>query len=312
MDGVLSGYGEDTVEAIHLIDRSNCYYLHRAVETWLATPDFSMARELMTLVKKEDLVWGMFIAEAIDTKAEYYSFEKDRMFKFADMCRKGTKNDWGEHTCKPSLSQSEYRDYVRQITSEAIDSGIQVFMFGQVFYQDNLQKPRVDDIIEDMRDYAKDRGVEIFVGAQTNDITDKKYLRYFDFIEGGVGIDANGSVESGPCHTRWWKKPGDWCWGLLWHPQFSEPANNVFVHLDWSGLKWDDMGRFARMDKELRVDTIKNLHSYFTKKDIGFLVPFGAPLFKENDGCVGPQKRYYSPNNLYGCPDEDAFNKILK
>src|SRR4030042_5207885 len=38
-DGLLTEYNPDQAEYIHLINRSRCYYLHRAVETWLAPPD---------------------------------------------------------------------------------------------------------------------------------------------------------------------------------------------------------------------------------------------------------------------------------
>jgi len=312
-DGFLSGYGGDINSSITLINRSQCYYLHRALETWLRPPDFELARKIQSKITKPNTVYGMFIAEAIDTRAKYFYPVENRDFDFSAMCRKGSKNFWGEHTCKPSLEKEEYRKYVQYISEQAMDMGVQSFLFGQVFYQDtgNLKETVMPKVIQDMREYASFLGIKIVVGAQTNDITDEKYLRIFDFIEGGVGISTDGSVENGPCFSRWWQKPGDWCWALLWHQDFSSKANNVFVHLDWSGKLGDDMSIFTQMDKGERESTLRNLYSSFTSHGTGFLMPVLATLYKDNGGCKGPKKRFYSASNKYSCQDENVINDIL-
>ncbi|MDD3498048.1 MAG: hypothetical protein PHH24_00910 [Candidatus Moranbacteria bacterium] len=310
-DGLLNGYSKGTEEAVKLINRSNCYYLHRSVETWLETPDFEEIKETMDKIKKEDIVYGMFIAEAIDTKADYFYETRNREFDFSRMCRDGSKNAWGEHTCKPTLSKNEYQRYVKYIARKAMDLGVQVFMFGQIHYQDSVSDPAVKETIDSMRAYANLRGLEILIGAQTNDIDDEDYLRQFDFIEGGVGINSDGRIENGPCFSRWYKKPGDWCWALLWHDRFRSRANNVIVHLDWSGIKGDDMSIFANMSREKRAETLKYLDDYFEKRDVGFLMPMIAVLHKENGGCHGESRKYYSASNKYSCKDEDMINELL-
>lgn len=312
-DGFLSEYGGDTNSSIALINRSQCYYLHRALETWLDPPDFKTARKIVEEITKPNTVYGMFIAEAIDTKANFYYPDEDRDFEFSEMCRNGSKNYWGEHTCKPSLEREEYRKYVTYITNEAMNMGIQSFLFGQVFYQDSsdLDQSYMPEIIRGMREHAEYLGLKIVVGAQTNDIENEKYLRLFDYIEGGTGLGSDGSIESGPCFSRWWKKPGDWCWALLWHPQFASKANNVFIHFDWSGKLGDDMSIFTRMSKDERATTLKRLHAYFTSRDIGFLMPMLATLHKDNGGCSGPKDRFYSASRKYSCQDEDVINAIL-
>lgn len=312
VDGFLNGETDDAKEAINLVNRSNCYYLHRSIETWLEAPDFEEIQKNIDDIEKEEVVFGMFIAEAIDTKAEYYSITKERNLDFDKMCKKDTDNFWGEHTCVPSLKRSEYQNYVFDIVTRAIDLGVQGFMFGQIHYQDDVSHDYVEDLIEKIRDYAKFRGVEIIVGAQTNDIDDERYLSQFDFIEGGAGIDENGDVENGPCFSRWWKKDGDWCWALLWHDDFKKKAENVLVHLDWSGVIGDDMSIFARMNKEEREETLKSLDNYFKQKDVGFLMPMLAVLSKENGGCHGDSRKYYSASNKYSCGDEDFINQLLK
>lgn len=312
-DGFLSGYGGDINSSIALINRSQCYYLHRALETWLRPPDFELARKIQSRVTKPNTVYGMFIAEAIDTREKYFYPVENRDFDFGAMCRKGSKNYWGEHTCKPSLEKEEYRKYIQYIAEQAMDMGVQSFLFGQVFYQDtgDLNESVMPKVIQDMREYASFLGIKIVVGAQTNDIVDEKYLRIFDYIEGGVGVSADGSVENGPCFSRWWQKSGDWCWALLWHPDFSAKANNVFVHLDWSGKLGDDMSVFTQMDKERRGTTLRNLYSSFTSQNVGFLMPVLATLYKDNGGCQGPKKRFYSASNKYSCQDENVINDIL-
>lgn len=312
-DGFLSGYGGDINSSIAMINRSECYYLHRSLETWLKPPDFKLARKIQSKVTKPNTMYSMFIAEAISTKADYAFPDEDRDFDFSKMCRAGSKNYWGEHTCKPSLEREEYRKYIKFITDEAMNMGIQSFLFGQVFYQDssNREESFMPDIIRGMREHAEYLGMKIVIGAQTNDITDEEYLRMYDYIEGGVGLGSDGSIEGGPCFSRWWKKPGDWCWALLWHPQFSSKANNVFLHFDWSGKLGDDMSVFTRMNSSERQTTLKRLHAHFTSQNMGFLMPMLATLHRDNGGCSGPKKRFYSASRKYSCEDEEAINEIL-
>lgn len=312
-DGLLNGYGGDERSATAMINRSQCYYLHRALETWLEPPDFETAYKIHQMITKPNTLYGMFIAEAIDVKANYEYPEENRDFDFGDMCRKGSKNYWGEHTCKPTMESAEYRKYLEYITERAMDLGVQVFLFGEVFYQDasDLNRTRMPEVIASMREYAEYRGMKIVIGAQTNDITDETYLKQFDFIEGGVGIDDAGTIEDGSCLSRWWKKPGDWCWALLWSKDYASKANNVLVHLDWSGKVGDDMSRFVRMDKESRAETLSRLHRYFTEKQVGFLLPVMARLHRDNGGCYGGDKHFYSASKKYSCGDEEVINEIL-
>ena len=312
-DGFLSGFGSVN-HNIALVNRSACQYLHRAVETWRVVPDFDTVSEIQSKVTRDDLIYGMFLAEALDTKSEYYSVAFKRNFDFSRMCRKGSKNFWGEHTCKPSFKRPEYRAYLKQITEEAIDHNVTVFMFGQVFYQERsaLNNPIVPEIIAEMREYAAFSGKTIVIGAQTNDITNEHYLRLYDFIEGGVGLHSDGSIEkNNACFSRWYKKPGDWCWALLWNNQFKTKANNVFVHLDWSGKLGDDMSRFTMLSQNKRAQILEDLYSFFTSQDVGFLMPLMAILPPQHSGCFGSEKGFYSADDLYGCKDEKVINKIL-
>lgn len=309
VDGFLSGYGDKTGDIADMLDRSKCVYLHRALETWLRPPNFEKANEIMHTVTKRPVVYGMFLAEAISTRRDYEDPEWDHKFEFKKMCRNGNYNQWEKNSCIPSLDEPEYRRYLKSITHRAMDLGIQSFMFGQMELQDehpNFDETQVKIVLDDMRSYAKEKNLQIVIGAQTNDITDERYLRLFDYIEGGVGIDSNGIVENQPCSSKFSS-----CWALLWDKQYSAKANNVLLHLDWSGLTWDDMGVFARMNQDLRVSTLDGLYHKFTKQNMGFLMPFLAVLNHENEGCYGPNKHFYTPSKKYRCDDEDKINKMM-
>ncbi|EKE11462.1 MAG: hypothetical protein ACD_15C00077G0020 [uncultured bacterium] len=308
-DGFLSGYGEKTKEITQMLNRSNCVYLHRALETWLRRPDFKEAENIMEKVELQPVVYGMFIAEAISTRKKFEDDASGENYHYEKMCREGTEGRWGNETCIPSVSNVEYRRYIKAITRRAMDIGIQSFLFGQIQLQDkdhNFKDTEMKKILEDMRQYAKEKKIQIIIGAQTDDIVDEKYLRMFDYIEGGVGIDAVGRVEDQPCSSNFSS-----CWALLWDKRYSSKANNVLLHLDWSGLVWDDMGKFARMDKEKRIETIQKLYNKFNGGNTGFLMPFLAVLNKENEGCYGPNKNFYTPSKKYKCKDEDEINKII-
>jgi hypothetical protein len=306
-DGLLSQYNPDSDQFISLINRSNCYYLHRAIETWLQPPRFEVVNNVINRITKEDVAYGMFIAEAISTNKDYKNKDTGHYFRFRKMCHQDSLNRWGEHTCVPTFSSSEYRDYIKYITRQAMDLGVQSFTFGQIYMQESGKKSYAKRIVKDMRSYAKKKGMGIIVGAQTGSITSQKYLEIFDYIEGGVGIDSNGNVENGPCFSG----RGS-CWALLWHKNFSENAKNVLLHLDWTGIKSDDLDIFARMSPQKRAEVLENLYKKFTSKNMGFLMPFFGVLDKDNGGCHGPKKRYYSPDNVYSCRDEDVMNKIMR
>jgi hypothetical protein len=308
-DGLLSGYGDDTQEAVNMINHSECRYLHRALETWAMPPDFGQATRIMQQIKSNKLIYGMFLSEALKTNAIYYYPGEERFFDFKTMCRDGSENAWGEHTCKPSFSSSEYRKYLKYITRRAMDIGIQSFLFGQVYYQDsaNLKDSRLEDVISEMRDYAKKKNMDIAIGGQTGAITDKDYLHLFDYLEGGVGIGEDGEIEMGACWSRM-----ESCWALLWNKAYSRKAKNVFLHLDWSGLKFDDMDVFARMDAGKRAEVLKKLYKYFTSNNFGFMMPLMGTISPDNGGCSGPSAGFYSASREYSCKDESVINLILK
>jgi hypothetical protein len=309
-DGILSGYGGDTGEEVDMINRSECVYLHRALETWNKPPDFEKASEIMERIKKPGVIYGMFLSESIRRGSDFLYSSGDRNFNFSDMCQEGSDNVWGYRTCKASLNSIEYRKYIKYITRKAMDLGIQSFLFGQIYYQDDaatLAESKMPGVIKDMRDYANEKGIQIAIGAQTGSITDEKYLRLFDYIEGGVGMGNDGIVENGPC---WSYKES--CWALLWNDRYAKKAHNVLLHFDWSGLSFDDMSVFIRMDKVKRAETLKKLYAYFTAKNMGFLMPMMATINKGDEGCQGPKKRLYSASDEYTCQDEGIINTTLK
>lgn len=313
-DGLLTGSGGDTAGLIDMINRSECKYLHRSIETWLIPPDFNKIAQNMAKIKKKDMIFGMFLAEAINPNAIYYYPDGKRNFNFSAMCKNNSVGFWGDGTCKASFASNEYRLYLRYITRKAIDMGVQTFLIGQIYFQDsgNLSKSKATEIVGEMRAYADSKGKPIVIGAQTNDIADPDYLQLFDYIEGGVGVHKDGSIEDGPCFSKWWKKPGDRCWALLWHKNFSSKANDVLLNFDWSGFRDDDMSIFAQMNRKTRAATLQNLYSTLTTGNTGFMLPFLAVINDSINGCYGPQKNYYTASDKYSCRDENIMNSILR
>ncbi len=90
-DGILNGYGGKRKKMRELIDRSECVYLHRALETWLETPDFSKISQQMAQFEKSGLVFGMFLAEAVRRDKEYDSPKSGKEVDIGDMCKKALR-----------------------------------------------------------------------------------------------------------------------------------------------------------------------------------------------------------------------------
>lgn len=321
-DGILSDYGEDRENSVALLDRSQCIYVHRALETWADRPDFDKADEIRSHFSRKNIIFGMFLAEALNPKKKFVLQKIDdesgeveeETFSYGDMCREGTIGYWGGDTCVADLKSKKYARYLEGVMKEAIDRDIRVFLLGQVHLQEGniLDGSRLSDILKNVRKYAFQRGKDIAIGAQTNTITDSEYLQQFDFIEGGVGINDSGEIEESRCSTYWAEKRNGWCWALLWHSQYANAARAVLLHLDWSGISDDDMSRFARMEKQIRVRTLITLYDRFTQGTFGFLPPFFAVVAKDNgSGCFGPTPEFYSPDVQYSCGEEKEINGIF-
>jgi hypothetical protein len=313
-ESLLSSSGADTDSSIAMLERSQCEYLHRSIETWTYPPDFSLIQTNLNKIQKTGLIHGMFIAEAISTTATYYYPDESRYFNFAAMCASGTTGQWGANTCIPSFRTAEYRKYVGYITKKAIDMGITDYGFGQIYLMEDtsershLTSPYAPQIVLEMRQYARSRGKTIIVGAQSNDISDETYLRNFDYIWGGVGEDVDGSIETGTCSTHF----TGFCWALLWNDYWASKANDVLIHFDWYSSAGDDMNTFARMSTSTKELFLKEKYNYFTNaKGMAFLMPFrGIPL-GSGIGCWGENIWAYSADNRYTCRDEDVINYVL-
>jgi hypothetical protein len=313
-ESLLSSAGADTDSSIEMLDRSQCEYLHRSIETWTYPPDFSLIQANLNKIHKTGIIQGMFIAEAISTSATYYYPDESRNFNFASMCAPGTTGQWGANTCIPSFKTAEYRKYVGYITKKAIDMGITDYGFGQIYLMEDtsershLTNPYAPQIVLEMREYARSKGKIITVGAQSNDIADETYLRNFDYIWGGVGEDVDGSIESGTCSTHF----TGFCWALLWHDYWASKANDVLIHFDWYSSSGDDMNTFARMSTGTKEQFLMQKYDYFTNtKGMSFLMPFrGIPL-GSGIGCWGENIWAYSADNKYTCRDEDVMNYVL-
>lgn len=309
-DGLLNDTASTTAADIALLNRSQCKYAWRALESWQWPPDFTQALMTLGKITKTDIVYGMNIAEDLPTNVKYWYPDEVRYFDFPSMCRTGSVGFWGPHTCKPTLESPEYRKYLTYIMKRAVDTGVQEFLIGQVYYIDTVSATKLPPVIADVRAYAQQQNKQIIVGAQTNDITDAAYLAQFDYIEGGVGQDAQGNIEEGPCASK--MSSNSFCWGLLWNPRYASHAQNVVIALDWTGLAIDDTNMFSHMSTAQRAAFLLKARDYFRAKGVGFLMPFRVPIMQGGGGCHGASLRYYTPDDEYGCPDEAAVNALLR
>ena len=318
-DGLLTPrYNAYFAGSVKMLKNTECRYIHRAIETWNTPPDFREIQRRINVIKNQtgkDFIYGMFLAESIDPTKAYYDPIGRRTYYYSRMCAPGTYGAWGKDTCKPSLAQKEYRQYLSAVAKRAIDLGIEDFTFGQIYYQDygwKKDSALIRGVIADIKRYGKSKGKEISVGAQTNTIDNEEYLRSFDYITGGVGQNTKGKIERGnSCWSYYYNRDG-YCWALLWHDTYKSKANNIFVYLDWNNSSTDDIHRFTRMNREARAKFLGSAYDFFLWNDIGFLMPLGVVLGNVSSGCHGPTTEFYSASNLYSCKDENAINEVLR
>ena len=317
-DGLLTPrYNRYFNESVAMLKRSKCQYIHRAVETWNIPPDFKEITRRIKSIKQQtgqDFIYGLFFAESVDVTKGYYDPIEKRHYSFGKMCSPGTFGAWGANTCKPSFEKPEYRRYIMSVTKRAINAGIKDFTFGQIYYQDphwEKSSALAKSIVSQMKGYAKSKGVDISVGAQSNTIAKKDYLDKFDYITGGIGQHQDGSIEDGhPCWSYYFKRDG-YCWALLWNKKYKSKANNVLVYLDWNNSTTDDIHRFIRMSRPVRNNFLGSAYDFFGQRDVGFLLPLGVVLGNVGGGCYGPTREFYSASQQYSCKDEVAITNIL-
>lgn len=343
LSGLLDGAGDDHNVQAHLDDefipmlgRSRCLFLNRSVETWAKPPNFAKIRANIQRIKTatgKNYIYEIMLAEAIP--AAYKSeFGPDySQFDFSAMCADQQPVDYGRpQNCIPSVDNPEYRRYLEYITQQAIDSGIQSFLFGQVYFQDPnwSSQPLISQVIQPIRDYAAGKNVSIIIGGQTNHITNPVYLQNFDYIQGGIFFDDSGTINfdsqcknnttPNPNGNPWWD-----CAAHLWHDTYRNSAKNVLITLDHESTLDDDIHRFARLSKSERTALLSQLYSYMKSKNAGFVMPFLVNLSSNlrGDECYGLYPWIYSAANsggsergnlnprAYSCQDEDAMNQLL-
>ena len=131
--------GGDDRSSVAMINRSQCYYLHRALETWLEPPDFSK-RRIGYIGRSRNRIryMGCFSPRAIDEKRITITRLRSGN-SISRKCAAREQNFGVSIRAKPTLESAEYRKYLEYITERAMDLGIQVFLFGQVF----IRMPRI-------------------------------------------------------------------------------------------------------------------------------------------------------------------------
>lgn len=297
-------------EYVSLLKRSGCKYLHRTVETWTHPPDFTKIQNNIQRIRQvtgKEYIYEMMIAEAISTNTVYFYPDENRNFNFSAMCRDGlADNYWGPNTCRPSFYQQEYRKYISYITRRGLESGISVFMFGEIPHQDDkwwtTPKPPITgiEIAASMRNIATSLNKPIIVGAQivpaglNEEQVSLNYVSAFDYILTGLDPIAIGAP-------------------LPYGPNVKNAAKMILLMPDWDNTINDGPHQFTRLSRILRAQFIQDISSRTKNTRYGFIMPFRMPLAGPRQGteCSGPNEFTYSSSNQYGCKDEDFLNIAL-
>jgi hypothetical protein len=295
-DALLDPPIEDENSYHALLKRSKCEVALRAIETWRHPPDWDTIRtrksEIDGILGRK-IIYGMFIAEAINATDEYQD-DNGYTFDFSAMCKPGTRGQWGPGSCVPTTSSPEFMRYLRYIIGRGIDEGIESYLFGQTDYLDPDRL--LPGLVEEMRAVAQSKGKIIVFGQQPNSFHSQAYLRAFDYILGPVCVESSDSGCAPKIYSS---------------EVLNLNANAVVAELDWSSSN-DDIHVFARMPCEARRAWMLNKVQELNRLGVGFSIPFRAPLNDGIvDGCCGFNQWVYSPDNQYYCADEDFFNELL-
>ncbi|MCB9061205.1 MAG: hypothetical protein H6622_06760 [Halobacteriovoraceae bacterium] len=327
---VLNNNIEEKETYINAILKSNCISLPRIVDTWMNVPDFTEIKKdieylRLNAMDERHFTFGIFIAEAININSNYVNKKNNQTFKFKEMCKENTLGKWGKNSCIPDISKNEYRQYLLQLFSEAIDSGVRDFLFGQIDLQDSTQYLKY--FLEELYSIAQSKSAEIIIGGQTGWVSDPRYIGSFDYIVAPSRISKDGKFNSdkedcfeahkdiiaNETQNEANQRARFFCQNLGWMPPFSKNAKNVIVEFDWWSID-DDIHRFARLSPQQRSIVLTTARNFFIDElNLGFIMPYRLPLNGGiDDGCFGFNQYVYSSLNNYNCKDEDTILELMK
>lgn len=303
---------------VSMLAASPCRYLHGSIQTYNRPPiwdDIVARKGVVDASTSKTYVYSMAIAENVDTGAKYTDPTTGHTFDFLSMCP--TPPASGLETCTPSFARPEYQDYVVSIVTKALEEGVQDFVFGQPFLtglETHLGQP--NNVLDRIAAAARNSGRVYVLGAQTNSNSNPDFLQKFDYIMGGLGITADGSIDQSDANSHCALSVPEFCYALLWDPFYVALANNVVISLDWASFPTDEMHRFARMSRKDRQDLI---YTEFTRMrgiggsgKVSLLLPYRAVIqTTHGDECRDIDSDYYTPSMDGNCRDENAFALVL-
>jgi len=304
----------DEQDYLRMLRDSDCVFLDRAIETWVAPPDFATIRANMRAAEQAagrgGFKYGMFIAEDIPCTGTYRDPVSREELDFSKM-NVGLYAGGGGG-CAPSFEKEEYRKYIRAITRQGMDAGVQVFTFGALDDQDTnwRDSPRGPAIFEQIRADAAAAGKRVAIGGQTRRICPATglaqsedscpYLASLDYLYAPMLLDGARGSFANTMNNSWWD----------WNNPFVTAQVKVVVDLDWWG-PGDDVHTYAKMDQAAREAFIRQATAYLQSAGSGFLLPYASPqpsADRESGECGGPRD-VFSPSNSYTCADEAFFTQ---
>lgn len=315
-----------------VLGRSGCKFLSRSIEDWDSPPNFNTVQQRMNQIQGatgKSYIYSLNIAEAVPCTGSYFDPITSQNLDFSKMV---VSNDpsgsyYGGATCVPSFHNAEYLKYVTSITQQAIDIGVQDFIFGGMDLQESQQlvktngtfvagqsadtswltAPVFPQIFAQMRSYAYSKGKNIAIGCQLPSppaINNYPYLHFCDYkyvplLTGNFNEWGNTSETS---------------------------QTNIIADFEWWGENSgssDDIITIAKMSQPDRDSFIFGKMDYFRNQlqgSAGLLLPYIEPIQTQpsitgSAYCHGPgsadgTQSNFSPSNSY-CRDEDVFNDAL-
>ena len=340
-----------------LIARSKCGLLSRAIETWFIPPNFTTIQSrlsaLQSLSGGKGFIYSMSIAEALYPAAVSTFFDPltNTNLSVADMCQPGTDPQTGNYnqfgiqgSCVPSYFSPVYQQYLRSITQQAINMGVQDFVFGEMdvvdsanlqldsqgelLYGDDINSsdntwsttPIFPLVFAQIRAYAFSKGIPITIGCQIGDKNGFNWAQYSelklcDYKDSPL---LTGNVNASTWTSAQWDNPSsaaNWSNGDWNNPGITSQTS-VLADFEWWGVG-DDITLYSQQQKTDRMPFAFNAHAMLAQAGQGLMMPFIEPLATTTGVQCGAIPNYpdgssptYSPSNTM-CGDEDVLNAAL-
>ncbi len=355
--------GTNTKHIEKFIANTGAKYICRAATCWNpSTADYkthNWQKKFIEKVHKSDpyVVFEACVFECISTRvndipvpaAVFEAFDlpvEERNFSFEAMCFPdgSYKNQWGENTSVPDITQQEAMMFLYHRATMYIDLGYEGLHMGQIHLigRDDAGWERWTELLSMIREYAEDnarRGF-VFINAHTHGITGADGVLLFDFHmypsrPRAVGTEAHRPTEDNPQRAEFKVNHSDSIYGKSsggmtysgWEcetlPYLVELDNygdtdalNIPKPNDMSTWGMDEITWYANQPASYREEFLEYAYDWVMNEAPGdgyFAMPGQrvARIYDENGSIVQGQYYAYDPANNKNGNGDEAFIKEI-